>query len=114
MAKAAKADVATWLMRVCTHLSKYDREMSIAKLQIFLQVAKKGKEGALVKDLMRVTGLNQSSVARTLAHLGEKTTRGQTTPLRWVDMRPDPEDPRRVRCHITSKGDTVLAELENL
>jgi DNA-binding MarR family transcriptional regulator len=102
------------LLRIATHLTKYDREMSMSKLQIFLLVAQKGKEGALVRDLIKHTGLNQSSVARTLAHLGEKTTRGQTTPLNWVDMRPDAEDPRRVRCFVTSKGETVLAEIENL
>lgn len=102
----------TTLGRVVSHLSAYDGEMNLHRVTVFLTVAR--KDGCLVKDLVKVTGLNQSSVARLLAVLGEKPTRGATHPLRWVELRPDEEDPRRVRCWLTPKGQKVIEELSEL
>ncbi len=103
------------LLRVSTHLLKYDREMTLTRLQVLLVVARKaGRDGVLVRDLTTATGLNQSTVARILSHLGQKPLRGHKHPLDWVTMVPDYEDPRRVRCQLTKKGQTVMAEIEQL
>jgi DNA-binding MarR family transcriptional regulator len=89
--------------------------MTLTRLQVLLIVARKGaREGVLVRDIVTSTGLNQSTVARILAHLGEKPLRGHKHPLDWIEMVPDHEDPRRVRCQLTKKGATVLAEIEQL
>lgn len=103
------------LLRVITHLLKYDKEMPFTRIQVLLLVAKDttGK-GVLVRDLRKHTGLNQTTIARALALLGDKTSRGQKHPLQWVAMRPDPDDPRRVLCSLTPKGETALAEIEQL
>jgi DNA-binding MarR family transcriptional regulator len=103
------------LLRVSTHLLKYDREMTLTRLQVLLIVAQsKAGEGMLVRDIVTRTGLNQSTVARILSHLGQKPLRGHKHPLDWVTMVPDHEDPRRVRCQLTKKGMTVLAEIDQL
>lgn len=102
------------LLRASTHLLKYDNEMNLTRLQVLLIVARGTKQGVLVKDLVTQTGLNQSTVSRILGHLGQKTLRGQKYPLDWVTTEPDATDPRRVRCVLTKKGATVLAELDAL
>lgn len=103
------------IVRFSTHLLKHDKEMTMQRLTILALIARDttGK-GVLVRDLVQRTGLNQSSVARNLALLGERTARGQTSPLRWVEMVPDYEDPRRVRCLLTPQGQKVIAEIEEL
>ncbi|MCG7628406.1 winged helix DNA-binding protein [Epibacterium sp. MM17-32] len=102
------------LMRVASHLKKYDLEMNMTRLQVLLHVSRKGSEGALVKEIVTATGHTQSTVARTLAHMGKKAVRGQAGSLDWIETRPDDDDPRRVRCILTPKGRTVIAELEDL
>lgn len=102
------------LLRVATHLLKYDREMPLSRLQILLLVCHRGREGILVKELKTSTGLNQSTVARAISHLGDKPLRGQKDPLRWIEANPDVHEPRRVRITITDRGRQVIEEIENL
>lgn len=102
------------LLRVCTHQLKYDREMPLTRLQILLVIYQKGTEGALVRDITTSTGLNQSTVARALAHLGDKPLRGQRDALRWIESHPDHLEPRRVRVHLSARGQQVMSEVENL
>jgi len=101
-------------MRVATHLKRYDTEMNMTRLQVLLTVAKKGRTGALVKDIVTATGHNQSTIARTLGNMAQQTVRGQKEPLNWITMEPDHEDSRRVRCVLTPRGQTVVAEIEEL
>lgn len=100
------------LLRTATYLVKYDRDMPLTRMQVLLIVML--KEGCLVRDITARTGLNQSTVARSLGFLGDKPVRGQKEGLGWVEMRPDHEDPRRVRCYLTPKGKQVTMEIETL
>lgn len=100
------------LNRVITHLSQHDKDMPLTRASVLLVVAL--NRDCLVRDITTRTGLNQSTVARSLAFLGDKPTRGDKEGLRWVEMRPDHEDPRRVRCNLTAKGEKLMAELSDL
>lgn len=102
------------LLRVATHMKKYDSEMTMSRVQVLLLIAGANEDGALVRDLTKRTGLNQSTVARILSHLGEKPLRGHKEALNWITTTPDHEDPRRVRCVLTPRGQTVVAEIETL
>ena len=86
--------------------------MPLTRGQVFMIVAL--DDGCLVRDIVQRTGLNQSSVARSLAFLGDKPVRGNKEGLKWVEMRPDNNDPRRVTCHLTSKGKTLMSEITAL
>ena len=99
-------------MRVFTHLVKLDKDMPLTRGQVLMIVAM--EDGCLVRDIVQRTGLNQSSVARSLAFLGDKPVRGNKEGLRWVELRPDYSDPRRVTCHLTSKGKTLMSEITSL
>lgn len=101
-------------MRVASHLKKYDTEMNMTRLQVLLVVSRKTTDGVLVKDIVTATGHNQSTIARTLAHMGQKPVRGQREALNWITSSPDYEDPRRVRLFLTPKGRTVINEIEEL
>lgn len=107
-------DFANKLLRVASHLKLYDSEMSMTRLQVLLCVFKAGTEGALVKQIINATGHNQSTISRTLANMGKRPLRGQKDGLKWVEMRRDSEDPRRVRCYLTPQGQTLVAELDSL
>ena len=107
----AKLNAKT-VSRLVSYLMQVDPDMPISRLRVFLYVAQ--RSDALVRDLVKTTGLNQSTVARTLAILGEKPQRGGAEGLGWVVMSPDPDDPRRVLINITSKGQKVLSEIEEL
>lgn len=100
------------LMRVITHLVRFDKDMPLTRAQVLLVVAM--SDGCLVRDITQRTGLNQSTVARSLAFLGDKPVRGNKEGLHWVKMVPDHDDPRRVRCHLSDKGKQVMAELEDM
>jgi DNA-binding MarR family transcriptional regulator len=105
---------ANKLLRVASHLKLYDAEMSMTRLQVLLCVYMAGREGALVKQIVKSTGHNQSTIARTLSNMGKKPLRGQKDGLEWVETHPDIEDPRRIRCYLTPQGKTVVAELDRL
>lgn len=100
------------LNRVIMHLFNHDKDMPLTRASVLLIVA--SKPDCLVKDITTRTGLNQSTVARSLAFLGEKPTRGEKVGLGWVEMRPDEEDPRRVRVNLTAKGQRLMAEIEDM
>jgi len=100
------------LLRVLTHLAQHDKDMTITRAQVLLIVAL--KPDCLVRDITRRTGLNQSTVARSLAFLGAKPTRGAKEGLQWVSMRPDIEDPRRLRAALTPKGEALIAQIDEL
>lgn len=102
------------LLRVVTHLRRNDKEMPMSRLQVLLQIAQAGPDGALVRDLIKATGMNQSTVARTIAHLEDKQVRGNPAPLGLVRSFPDPDDPRRVRVVLTARGETLLSDVETL
>ena len=100
------------LQRLAMHLMSYDREMTLSRVLLFTLVARADqKRGALVRDLIKATGLNQSTIARSLAHLSDKPQRGQKRALHWVEAHPDPDDPRRVRVFVTPNGLKVLEEV---
>jgi DNA-binding MarR family transcriptional regulator len=103
---------AKTLSRLTAYLMQVDPDMPISRLRVFLFVAQ--RSDTLVRDLTKVTGMNQSTVARTLAILGDKPQRGGLDGLGWIIMTPDPDDPRRVLINVTPKGKRVLAEIEEL
>lgn len=100
------------LNKAITHLSQHDKEMPLTRASVLMVVAL--NPDCLVRDITKRTGLNQSTVARSLAFLGDKPTRGSKDGLRWIEMKADWEDPRRVRCNLTAKGDKLMAELKDL
>lgn len=96
------------LLRVATHVRTEDKEMPMSRFQILLLVAKAGEDGALVRELIKASGINQSSVARSLKNLGASEKDG------LVKQSPDPEDPRRVRIFMTDRGNTFLSNIEGI
>lgn len=100
------------LIRLTTHILNHDPDMTVSRLQVFLLVV--GKKDVLVRDLVKQTGLNQSTIARTLALLSNKPQRGKKEGLGWVRIDPDPEDPRRVVVNPTARGIKVMTEIEAL
>jgi DNA-binding MarR family transcriptional regulator len=99
-------------MRVFTHLVKHDKDMPLTRGQVLMVIAM--RPDCLVRDIMQATGLSQSTIARSIAFLGDKPVRGNKDGLKWVEMRPDKEDPRRARINLTAKGKSLMAEIENL
>lgn len=86
--------------------------MPITRLQTLLFVAQnEGTEGALVRDIVRYTGLNQSTVARNLSYLSVKPTRGMPKAANLIEMAPDPDDPRRMRIRTTPNGKRFIEEM---
>lgn len=100
------------LLRVMTRLVQYDKDMPLTRAQVLLIIAL--KDGCLVKEITDRTGLNQSTVARSIALLADKPVRGLKEGFKWVETRQDHEDPRRVRCHLTPKGKQLITEIEDL
>lgn len=100
------------LSRLAAYLMQYDPDMPISRLRVFIYVAQ--RKDTLVRDLVKVTGLSQATISRTLAILGEKPQRGNQPGLGWVDVSPDPDDPRRVVLNLTAAGKKVIAEIEEL
>lgn len=100
------------LTRLTSYLMQHDPDMPISRLRVFLYVAQ--RKDTLVRDIVKVTGLSQATISRTLAILGQKPQRGNQPGLDWVDIAPDPDDPRRVVLNLTAKGKKVLAEIEEL
>ncbi len=107
-----KSNAPRNLLRVLTLLAQHDKDMPLTRASVFLVVAI--NPDCLVRDITKRTGLSQSTVARSLAFLGEKPARGEKDGLRWVAMKPDPEDPRRVRCTLTAKGEALMAQINDL
>lgn len=99
-------------MRALTNLVGYDKDMPLTRVQVLLVIAL--NDGCLVRDIVDRTGLNQSTIARTLALLGDKPVRGQKEGFRWVTQRADHEDPRRSRCYLTPTGKAVMAQVDDL
>lgn len=114
MAKTSSTSAIRGLMRMLTYMMTHDKEMPISRLQMLLIISTKGKEGCLVRDLVKATGMNQSTVARSLSHLSSKPLRGQKTPLHLISVLPDADDPRRVRAYLTEKGEQALAQIETM
>lgn len=100
------------LTRLTAYLMQFDPDMPISRLRVFLYIAQ--RKDTLVRDLVKVTGMSQSTMSRTLSILADKPQRGEQNGLGWVDMSPDPDDPRRVLVNLTAKGQKVLAEIEEL
>lgn len=107
----AKLEELGGLMRAVSYLSSLDDEMSLTKLRVLLLIAQNRDEYTLARDLVRSTGLQQSTIARVLASLGEGPTRGKGKPLGLVSCKPDPEDPRRHFYKLSPKGWRVLSDL---
>lgn len=113
MATTKQTAATATLLRVFTLLTQKEGLTTLSTVQVFLLVARReGTEGVLVKDIMRATGLTQSSVARIIAALSDQPARGMKQGLNWVAQNPDPEDPRRVRVTTTTVGQRVLSEIE--
>lgn len=100
------------LLRVATRLTDLDKDMPLTRLQVLLIVAM--IPGCTVKEIVRRTGLNQSTVSRSLALLSDRPVRGQKDGFGWVVTRRDPRDSRRCLCYVTRSGEKMLTELENL
>lgn len=109
--KPLPSNVAS-VLKLMTYLTGFDREMTVNRVLLFLHIARRGTEGVLVKDLMSATGLNQSTVSRGVAGLADKPQRGMKDPLRWVGVRPDHEDPRRVRMFLSERGEQIVNEID--
>ena len=89
-----------------------DREMTITRLSVFIFIARHPE--CLVRDIVKATGLNQSTIARIVALLSDKPSRGNREGLFWVDATPDHDDPRRMRLSLTAKGRKVASDLSDL
>jgi DNA-binding MarR family transcriptional regulator len=100
--------------RVVNHLNTLDPEHNMTRMQVFYMVAKANADGALVRDITKTLGINQSSVQRQLGALADNPTRQQKVALRWIEIVPDPDDVRRVRLHLTPKGEQVLAQINDI
>lgn len=98
--------------RLTSYLLNADPDMTVSKVHLFLLISR--GEDVLVRDLVRQTGMAQSTVARIVSALADKPLRGKKNGLGWVVAMPDPDDPRRVLINITSKGRKVIADIENL
>lgn len=99
-------------MQASNYLLKLDPDMTLTRLNIFLQIAK-GTD-VLVRDLVKTTGLGQSTIARTVALLSDKPMRGKKEGLHWVAAHPDPDDPRRVMINLTKKGQAIVSDMEEI
>ncbi|WP_170402953.1 MarR family winged helix-turn-helix transcriptional regulator [Ruegeria arenilitoris] len=97
------------LLRMANSLVQYDKDMPLTRLPVFLNIAL--KDGIIVRELMENTGLAQSTISRTLGFLADKPVRGTKEGLNWIEMHPDPVDPRRVTLHLTAKGKEIIAQL---
>lgn len=103
------------VLRLITHLLQKPGLTTLSAVQVFLLIARReGSEGVLVRDIVRASGLTQSAVARIVAALSDQPARGQRVGLNWLEQKPDPEDPRRVRIHVTEQGHQVLSEIETI
>lgn len=100
------------LVRLTTYLLKADPDMTVSRFHIFLHIAR--SKNVLVRDLVRATGYNQSTISRSLALLGKKPQRGEKNGLHWIDVGPDPDDPRRVVANLSPKGRQALSEIEQM
>ena len=100
------------LLRVATRLTDLDKDMPLTRLQVLLIVAM--RPGCTVKEIVRRTGLNQSTVLRSLALLSDRPVRGQKSGFGWVVTQRDPRDSRRCLCYVTPTGEKMLAEIEDL
>lgn len=96
------------MLKAVAYLASQDPEMPMTRLQIFLFIAQ--RKQCLVRDLTKLTGLNQSTVARSLAALGSKPSRSRPEGLKWVETYPDPTDPRRQIVKLTAAGDHALQQ----
>lgn len=101
------------MMRVFDLLSRYDTDWTIQRAQVLWMVFLAGPEGALVQDIEKRTGLNRSSVVRSLGHLSDNSRYGRT-PLGWVEARDDPENTKRLRYHLTAEGKRIKSQIEGL
>lgn len=112
---AVEASGAKTLGRVVSYLLAHDERFTLSNLNVLLEVVQKqGDHGALVSDIRKATGLNQSTVSRNLSFLGDEPYRGQRSGLRWVTAHVDHEDPRRMRYTLTKKGEHVVEEIERI
>lgn len=100
------------LLRVLTHVTKHDREMTATKLQVFLLIWR--EDGITIKDIAERVGVTQSTISRVLSQLADKPARGAKTALNWVEAFPDKDDPRRFRMTLTPAGKRVVEEIRNL
>lgn len=100
------------LLRVATRLTDLDKDMPLTRLQVLLIVAM--RPGCTVKEIVRRTGLNQSTVSRSLALLSDRPVRGQKEGFGWIATKRDPRDSRRCLCFVTQAGEKMLAEIEDL
>ena len=97
------------LKRLTSYILREDPDMPVSRLNVFLLVA--SKDYVLVSELVRQSGLNQSSVARALSVLGDKPARKRGDGLRWIKETPDPDDPRRNFYSLTPLGQRRLNEM---
>lgn len=58
------------LMRLTSYILSIDPDMTVTRFHVFL-IAATGKD-VLVRDIVKRTGLNQSTIARTLALLSDQ------------------------------------------
>ena len=105
------------LLRISELLSNAMGKSNVPMHQatIFLHVANSGDEGLLYKDLMKSTGLVNSTMSRNINALGEWHRLGRPG-LRLVETIEDDFDKRIKRVHLTKKGYETLEVMlkENL
>lgn len=100
------------LTNLASLLVAQDKEMTMTRLSVLLFIAR--NEKCLVRDVVDFTGLNQSTIARLVHHLGDKPLRGMKGGLNWVEVYPDHIDPRRVRLKLTAEGKSMIKKLEEV
>lgn len=104
--------IETLLTRATGYLLTLDPDLTVSRLQILLVVAQ--GQDVLTRDISRKTGLAISSITRSLGQLGDKPQRGVKQGLGLVDVRPDPDDSRRVFINLSPKGRKVIEDLQNM
>lgn len=96
------------LMHTLAEFQKLDKEMQAQTMQIFLLVAL--REGMTFRDIEQRTGYAPSTVSRNIALLGQTHRKGKDG-HDLVVTKPDPQDLRSKRIHLTAKGKRMVSIL---
>lgn len=96
------------LSRALQRLHQLNRGLSLHQLIILVTVSQ--RPGATTKELRRETGLSAASVSRNTNALSSLTRKGQLG-LGLIDMRQDPDEPRRYNFHLTKRGLDVALDI---
>jgi len=97
------------LFKCVEEFRKVDDEMPSQRMAITLLVAMHGD--VTQKFLSEMTGLSISSINRHVAALSKVNPNNKKAGCDLVETTEDPTEPRRLICHLTSRGKRVVSTL---